>query len=249
MITLAVLVGTAVNGFWLSRIGEIAVTTDISERGGKYTLQYNGSDGKKHTAKAAPDKSGLITFSVTGKTLSYFKIDLPDTANIKKVSFYNLWKIRNLSLTNGREYTGKILKIRRSPDLYRFAVIAFLTYYFACFIIRSLVSGLPHEDFRPPRMMNMEFLRIIFTFVIVFFHLRLHKRINIFFMGRSGVEFFFILSGFFFALTYERTPTVIDFIKRKIIRFIPCIVFCSLFGVFLETKTVFPLCLPVGFSG
>lgn len=35
MITLAVLVGTAMNGFWLSRTGEIAVTTDIQRGGGK----------------------------------------------------------------------------------------------------------------------------------------------------------------------------------------------------------------------
>ena len=33
MITLAVLVITAMNGFWLSRTGEIAVATDISEVG------------------------------------------------------------------------------------------------------------------------------------------------------------------------------------------------------------------------
>ena len=36
ILTLAVLVGTAMNGYWLSRTGEIAVDTDNSRGGGIY---------------------------------------------------------------------------------------------------------------------------------------------------------------------------------------------------------------------
>ena len=108
IITLAVLIGTAMNGLWLSRTGEITVTTDNS-RGGIFTLKYT-TNRKTRTVKAKPDKSDIVSFFIQGKKISYFKIGLPDNVAIKKISFYNLWKTRKLTLTNDCEYTGKSLK-------------------------------------------------------------------------------------------------------------------------------------------
>lgn len=54
--------------------------------------------------------------------------------------------------------------------------------------------------------MNVEFLRIVFTLGVVCTHF--FFRLNIPNYGGYGVEFFFILSGYFLALTYnpEKTP-------------------------------------------
>lgn len=75
---------------------------------------------------------------------------------------------------------------------------------------------------------NIEFLRIVFTYIIVFYHI-LTINFNIWTAGWLGVEFFFILSGVFFTLTYNPQKDIHLFIEKKIIRFLPV----TIFGAFI----------------
>ena len=71
------------------------------------------------------------------------------------------------------------------------------------------------------KLQNIEFLRIIFTTFVLCFHFL--PRIDVWSEGRVGVEFFFILSGFFLVYTFDEKVKMIDFMKEKIARFLPLI--------------------------
>ena len=75
----------------------------------------------------------------------------------------------------------------------------------------------------PARLYNIEFLRILFTFCIFVFHAR--NAIGLPNKGYYGVEFFFVLSGFFLTYTIDRQKNLSAFIFKKVIRFLPLMLF------------------------
>ena len=72
------------------------------------------------------------------------------------------------------------------------------------------------------RIHNLGFLRIIFAISVVCTHFFAY--IHIPKIGGS-VEFFFILSGFFLAYTFNPAKTAVDYIKKRFIQFVPLVVF------------------------
>lgn len=89
------------------------------------------------------------------------------------------------------------------------------------------------------KIKNIEFLRIIGCLSVILFHffckynpVNIHTDINFYTYfyqithnGNKAVELFFILSGVFFAITYKSNLNILDFIKKKIIRFSPVLIF------------------------
>ena len=89
-----------------------------------------------------------------------------------------------------------------------------------------------------PMLMNVEFLRIFFTIGIVCNHFFVWLDIKN--VGFYGVEFFFILSGYFLLFTYRPDKSLFEFIKQKFVRFVPLTIFgCMLMGSFSWIKGVF----------
>ncbi len=90
-------------------------------------------------------------------------------------------------------------------------------------------------------------LRFIFILSIMFYHLQWSlfnqfETIPLYryflkstWSGDQGVEFFFILAGFFLIYTYKDIP-ILDFIKKKVARLWPVVCFC-----FLVKLVLFPL--------
>lgn len=118
------------------------------------------------------------------------------------------------------------------------------------------------------RLKNIEFLRIIGCIAVIMLHLfnkelyKVFPTVDMFQTlkimtsnGQKAVDLFFILSGFFFAYKLNTNLDIIDFLRRKIIRFYPSVLFivgivliASTFGIF-EFKlydTILALC---GLSG
>ena len=87
------------------------------------------------------------------------------------------------------------------------------------------------------KIKNLEFLRIIGCISIVIYHffkylyssthIFIHLR-NMTSCGCIAVELFFILSGIFFILKFNRTESVWKFIKKKILKLYPALIFCFL---------------------
>lgn len=95
---------------------------------------------------------------------------------------------------------------------------------------------------------NIEFLRIIGCIAIVLFHLFKSNRLGGLFMdidfyqklnemtscGDKAVELFFIISGIFFALTLKPTQDLWSFVKKKLIRLYPAMLFGIITFFFLS---------------
>lgn len=103
------------------------------------------------------------------------------------------------------------------------------------------------------KIQNIEFLRFWFAISIIFFHI-FHAGKNNFgdifktdelalslqrgsYGGFFAVDMFFIIAGFFLFLTLKKEVSVIDFIKKKIARLYPLVVFFSavdiIFSIFV----------------
>lgn len=227
----ALIVLASTTGLWFCHKGKITFLTDLQPET-EVLLQYRKkAESKLISVKKKSKPDGKISFEVRGRTLSYFKIDVPENTEIKNVQFRG-WKKQNITLNAQNEYMGKILRNRISiTDWYNLIVLGGLGYYLGWFLIHSLKYGFPKDDPKLPKMMNIEFLRIVFTFAILFLHIA--GRFKYFSKGWSSIQFFFILSGFLFFLTYDKCPSICDFVKKKIIRFTPIIVFSSIIsGIF-----------------
>lgn len=98
------------------------------------------------------------------------------------------------------------------------------------------------------KLKNLEFLRIIGCLAIIFYHFFLYSfndmntyitPHNMTSCGHFAVELFFILSGIFFIINYKPDISVLEFIKRKILRLYPVLIFCFLlFYIFSFTGFV-----------
>ena len=88
------------------------------------------------------------------------------------------------------------------------------------------------------KIKNIEFLRVVGCIAIVFLHffanyfltqsftdIPLYNKLARMTMhGQKAVDLFFIISGLFFALTLDTTKTLFDFLKKKLIRLYPVLV-------------------------
>lgn len=88
------------------------------------------------------------------------------------------------------------------------------------------------------KLKNIEFLRVMCTFFIVFYHIFhinfLGKFITNIPMGiltdlshhaQKAVDFFFIMAGFFLVFTFKPTLSLFNFLKKRVIRFWPVMLF------------------------
>lgn len=91
------------------------------------------------------------------------------------------------------------------------------------------------------KIKNIEFLRLFFMLAIVLMHYtaKCAKLIDVDSIGHiakhlsnggKAVDGFFIISGFLLYLTFKNSTTIIDFIKKKILRLSPVIIFSVIVG-------------------
>mgnify|MGYP002517325350 CR=1 FL=1 len=175
---------------------------------------------------------GKVSFNLKGRTVSWFKIDLPENTVQKTV--FRGWAKKKIALS-GNEYAGEQLRGRISVIWFKFLIIGVLAFWTAMGTIGVYQNrNVPKEPEKLPKMMNLEFLRIMFTFAVVWTHFA--DTFKIWNAGWLGVEFFFILSGFLLVLTFKPERTVVSFIKNKWIRFAPLTLFGGLLYLVLENK-------------
>ena len=109
---------------------------------------------------------------------------------------------------------------------YNLFVFGIFGIYSVWLFVYSKKEGFPKDDSKLPKMMNLEFLRIIFTLIVVWCHFAVN--VGLWFASWLGVEFFFVLSGFLFVLTFKPERTYTEFLKDRLIRFMPLVVFLGI---------------------
>lgn len=77
-------------------------------------------------------------------------------------------------------------------------------------------------------LLSLQYLRAIAAFMVIYFHAVLQVRLiaggggRLPLMGASGVDIFFVLSGFMMWYTAERSPAGTgEFLRRRIVRIAP----------------------------
>ena len=250
-IFMALIVLSSTTGLWFCHKGKIIISTDLKP-GTEVVFQYRKKAGSNLMSEKKKTKSsdGKVSFEVKGKALSWFKIDVPEKTKIKNVKFRG-WKKQNIALNARNEYMEKSLKNRISMDFYNLIVLGGLGYYLGWFLVHSLKYGFPKDDPKLPKMMNIEFLRIVFTFIIVWCHFC--DNLKFWFASWLGVEFFFVLSGFLLVLTFKPERSYAEFLKDRIIRFMPLIVFSGIirtifYKAYLNTLSDFFFLTPLGLA-
>lgn len=216
---------------WFAHKSKVTFFT-TAPQGAEITLSYRKkTDSKLLILKKKVSKGGKVSFKLKGRTVSWFKIDLPENAAVQKTVFHR-WAKKKLTLSDN-EYAGKKLYGRISVNLVRFPIIGVLAFWTAMSSIGVFQNrNVPKEPDKLPKMMNLEFLRIVFTFAVVWCHFI--GRFKIWQSSWLGVEFFFILSGFLFVLTFKPEKTTVSFIKNKWIRFAPLTLFGELLYLLFE---------------
>lgn len=74
-----------------------------------------------------------------------------------------------------------------------------------------------------PTLLNIEFLRILFTLGVLHYHFARNMG-GVWSGGGQGVEFFFLLSGYLLALSYKPERRLLDVAWRNWCRFVPLVV-------------------------
>lgn len=173
------------------------------------------------------------------------------------------WKVKRGEIRLASEHDDPILMYNKPISMiagnqrqinWSNLLLLLLTPWYLVYVICSLWKERNTNNCtaRIPSLVNIEFLRILFTIGVLICHFR-HLPYKLYSGGGQGVEFFFLLSGYLLALTYKPERTLLDIAKRNWIRFVPLVVvggllhtygsvfyanpFKSLYGIFMLQGT------------
>ncbi|MBR1777794.1 MAG: acyltransferase [Alphaproteobacteria bacterium] len=198
------------------------VTIQTDKSAGTFEMEYVFAKKAVRT-KMRITKEQRASVRIYADSLTALKLFVPTGMKVLNIKIEGS-KTTVLDVKERYDFENLSLKAKRHFDFKIFVIAAFLFYA----VLDSLLSRAFLFDDKIPSMMNLEFLRLIFTIGIVVYHLS--ERLDMTTEGWLGVEFFFILSGFFLTLTFNPERSVPSFVKSKIIHFTPLLLLCSLFG-------------------
>lgn len=173
--------------------------------------------------RAYVKNAGRASFRIYAKDVAYVKIMPPAGKRLTAVKVIGKTKAA-LDIPEKYIFSPFPIQGKKHFDFKFFVIFG----SFAYMLFYTLVKKQPFFDLSVPKIRNVEFLRLIFTFTIVLHHLT--PQFEFFTKGYYGVEFFFVLSGLFLMLTFKPEKTTEGFVKSKIVHFIPLIVLCALFN-------------------
>ncbi len=177
-------------------------------------------DGTVREGKAIVKHDGYLPLVIPAKNVVWFKVDMP-AGSVKEALIKGKGKQRIALAGENGEFGPLSLKGKTHFDFNILIVV-----YMTLFWLRTMMKGLPAAGPVPTKMMNVEFLRILFTVDVVLAHFI--ACLNVPFNAGLPVEFFFILSGYFLALKFNPDKTVPQIAKARFAAWMPLIVFGGL---------------------
>lgn len=209
------------NGLYFDRLIKVTFFTDVPQWNA-VRVSYT-ADGKTQNVRNVIKGGGRGTLRIYAENLAAVKFDLPDG---KKMTSLKIEGRQKISPAIPSDYDVRDLAVqgRVHFDLKFFLLFAFMTYG----MVYTLFSKKKLYDVSVQKLKNVEFLRLLFTFCIVAHHMT--PVVDFFNEGWLGVEFFFILSGFFLMITFNSERTGGEFVRSKIAHFIPLTVLAAVFN-------------------
>jgi len=226
--------------YYYNRLYIIKVTTDKPDKA--ITLEYTGDAAKNVTLSAGTDEYNVAEFKIPTPQLQSFRLQPPSGLKILGVVLKGQDRLE-LQPDEKLKFADFHTAGRRSLD---FKMLMYMVYFSCvfgglllfCRDIAGCGKAKAGEE-KWQKLLNIEFLRIIFTLGVVCCHF--FGSLKIYSNGGSGVEFFFILSGYLLALTDRPEKDAVSFVKSKFIRFVPLVVFGGLIcsGGFSVAENIF----------
>lgn len=189
-------------------------------------IRYKTSDtGQTVTQTKLSNRKGNLTFYLPEQQLHRLSLHLENDIQTRSIFINGEKTTRSFhtpELTFPHPLAGRV-----KTDWFKAIVVFFLSWYLLYFPF-SFQKNKQTEllPAKPPKMMNIEFLRIVFTLCVVTCHIFIP--LKIWSNTRYCVEFFFILSGFFLTVSFNQEKTTASFMIQKICRFWPLVVFGAL---------------------
>lgn len=191
-------------------------------------LDYFDDNGNPVQLTGVTEGNGKTGFRMKTKELKNFSVKADEGVNIQSVLIKGKKKVMLAELKGSHFVYSDRITGNKYFDLKMFIIlICMLGGVF--FVIPKLLfekTNFKKKSDTHSKLMNVEFLRIVFTLGVVCTHF--FFRLDIVNNGGSGVEFFFILSGYFLAMTYNPEKKTTDFFKGKVARWLPLIIFGSI---------------------
>lgn len=216
----AAVVGILVSFFSSFHVYRLKITASQPDK--EIILEYHTSDHKTAKISQITGTNKKTEFLINEKYLKNFKLFVPADTEISEVVL-KASKKEKLSVMPGLEFN--VDGVSGSFFLSKGQLNMALVFAGAlCGILIFLQRNTWQKaEIKQRPLQNVEFLRVFFTVGVVCFHF--FGQIGLWNNGGQGVEFFFILSGYFLALTFNQDTKLLDFAKQKFIRWVPLIVF------------------------
>ena len=211
------------NGLYFDRLIKVTFFTDLAEW--EISKAQYTADGETQTTKIMMKGGGRGMIRIYADTLSSLKFELPAGKKLTSLKLEGRKKISPV-IKDGYAFQGLDVQGKKHFNLKFFLLFAFMVYG----SVYTVVMRNRLYDETVPKLKNVEFLRLIFTLGIVAHHTALNGNLQFFNEGWLGVEFFFILSGFFLMITFKPEKSMREFARSKAVHFIPLTLLLALFN-------------------
>ena len=170
------------------------------------------------TVSAVIHENGRSTFRIYAKSLD--SAIFPDSVKVSSIKLIGGGGTIKIDDVENNALKKVQLKPKKNFDIKIFLLLSFFAYT----VFYTLFERQRIFPQNVPPMQNVEFLRLVFTIGIVCVHLCPY--IGLYTFGSLGVEFFFVLSGFFLTVTFKPEKNVVGYVKSKFAHFAPLTLFC-----------------------
>lgn len=211
------------NGLYFDRLVKVTFFTDLAEW--ELAKAQYVADGKTQTTQIMMKGGGRGMIRIYADNLSSLSFELPAGKKLTSVKLEGRKKI-SPAVEAGYVFRNLDIQGKKHFNLKFFVLFALMIYG----SVYTVVARKRLYDEAVPKLKNVEFLRLVFTLGIVAHHTALNGNLRFFNEGWLGVEFFFILSGFFLMITFKPEKTTYELARSKAVHFIPLTLLLALFN-------------------
>ncbi len=210
--------------FYLTPVVKISMRSTAAQWEFIHVYYKTNATAQEQHVKDIVKAGGRNNFKIYAKNVQCLRIDMPSSSVIRSVKFDGQTKVFLDRIPEHNDFSPFPVQPKLHFDFKLFAMGAFLLYA----MLYTIIGKQRIFEQKTPKMQNLEMLRLLFMVGIVVFHAS--PFVGIFSMGGLGVEFFFILSGFFLLLTFKPERATASFVKSKAIHFWPLTMLVALFN-------------------